>query len=269
MKPKAREIRISTPERPRAPWVQRLRTLYEGETYAAARFRYLLLTFDVLTIVYIIATSFAPDLLVFEVMDVGIGLLILADLSARLIIAPTWKARLHPINLVDVVACVSFLAPVSGEGGGFLRILRTLRLLHSKLIRSRLRQDNRYFCENEEAIMAVANLAVFIAVMTGLVYETQHWKNPAIANYADALYFTVTSLTTTGYGDITLPGTAGRLITVLIMISGVTFFLRLAQVLFRPNKVKFACPQCGLQRHDVDAVHCKACGMLLCIPNDD
>ena len=45
--------------------------------------------------------------------------------------------------------------------------------------------------------------------MTGFVYETQHAHNPQIANYADALYFTVTALTTTGFGDITLPGTPG------------------------------------------------------------
>jgi voltage-gated potassium channel len=31
----------------------------------------------------------------------------------------------------------------------------------------------------------------------------------------------------------------------------------------------FPCPQCGLQRHDIDAVHCKACGHVLNIPNDD
>ena len=34
----------------------------------------------------------------------------------------------------------------------------------------------------------------------------------------------------------------------------------------RPHKVRYACPACGLQRHDVDAVHCKACGTLLNIP---
>jgi voltage-gated potassium channel len=111
-------------------------------------------------------------------------------------------------------------------------------------------------------------LGVFIFVMTALVYETQHWRNPAIGNYADALYFTVTALTTTGFGDITLPGTSGRMISTVIMIFGVTLFLRLAQVLFRPHKVRFPCPSCGLQRHDPDAVHCKACGTLLNIPDE-
>lgn len=43
-------------------------------------------------------------------------------------------------------------------------------------------------------------LAVFIFVMTAIVYETQKFRNPQIANYADALYFTMTALTTTGFG---------------------------------------------------------------------
>ena len=70
------------------------------------------------------------------------------------------------------------------------------------------------------------------------------------------------------FGDITLPGTAGRLISVAIMIFGVTLFLRLARALLSPHKVRFPCPACGLQRHDVDAVHCKACGTLLNIPDE-
>jgi voltage-gated potassium channel len=39
-------------------------------------------------------------------------------------------------------------------------------------------------------------------------------------------------------------------------------------VLFRPPKVRFPCPACGLQRHDSDAVHCKACGTRLAIPDE-
>jgi voltage-gated potassium channel len=58
------------------------------------------------------------------------------------------------------------------------------------------------------------------------------------------------------------------MLTVVIMIVGVTLFLRLAQVLFRPNKVRFECPTCGLSRHDHDAVHCKACGTVLKIPDE-
>ena len=78
-------------------------------------------------------------------------------------------------------------------------------------------------------IKAATNFVVFLFVTTGFVYETQHATNPGIGNYADALYFSVTALTTTGFGDITLPGTLGRLISVVIMLFGVTLFFGLAR----------------------------------------
>ncbi|MGA0596312.1 ion channel [Enterovirga sp. CN4-39] len=244
--------------------------LYEGDTERAHRFRYGLLAFDVATVVFIIATSFAPDWPGVKVLDILVGLAVLADFSARLWISRSrWRELLHPATWADIVALISFLiAPLVGEGAGFLRIMRTLRLLRNYRILTRLRQDSPVFRRNEEVILAITNLFVFIFVMTGIVYATQHRSNPNIHNFVDALYFTVTSLTTTGYGDIVLKDTAGRLISVLIMIFGVTLFLRLAQVLFRPHKVRFPCPTCGLQRHDPDAVHCKACGTVLNIPDE-
>ncbi len=254
---------------PPAGWVVRLRDLYEGDTADAHRFRYGLLVFDLVTVLFIIVTSFLPRTSTLEALDVLFGLGILADIAGRMIVSQhRWKDLLHPITLVDFVALASFLAPIAGEGAGFLRVLRTLRLLRSYRLLARLRQDSVFFARYEEVIFAILNLAVFIFVMTAIVYETQYRSNPHILNYADALYFTVTALTTTGFGDITLPGTSGRLISVVIMIFGVTLFLRLAQVLFRPNKVRFPCPTCGLQRHDPDAVHCKACGSILNIPDE-
>ena len=71
----------------------------------------------------------------------------------------------------------------------------------------------------------VTDVGVFIFIVTALVYVLQLRTNPQINNYIDALYFTVTTLTTTGFGDITLQGSSGRLIAVLIMIIGVALFL--------------------------------------------
>jgi voltage-gated potassium channel len=247
----------------------RLRHLYEGGSVEAHRFRYGLLAFDLITIVFIVATSFLPRNDAVEALDVVFGLCILADFSARLFVSHhRLRDLLHPVTWTDIAAIVSFLAPLVGEAGGFLRILRTLRLLRSYQLLMRLRRDYPFFRTHEEVIVAIANFAVFLFVMTGFVYETQHLTNPQIGNYVDALYFTVTALTTTGFGDITLPGTLGRLISVVIMIFGVTLFFALARAVLRPNKVRFPCPACGLTRHDPDAVHCKACGTVLNIPDE-
>lgn len=246
-----------------------LRELYEGDTRRAHRFRYALLVLDVATVAFVIVTSFLPPVPWIVACDLALGLCILADFGARFAIsrAPTREFR-HLSTWADLAAVASFLAPVLIEDVGFLRILRTLRLLRTYHLLERLRTDSELFRRNEDAILAATNLVVFVFTMTGIVYATQHGTNPAIQTPVDALYFTVTSLTTTGYGDITLPGQTGRLLSVFVMICGVTLFFRLAQVVFRPYKVRFTCTACGLQRHEPDAVHCKACGNLLNIPDE-
>lgn len=87
-------------------------------------------------------------------------------------------------------------------------------------------------------------------------------------NRKRCIHFTVVTLTTTGFGDITLPGTTGKLTSIVTMIVGISLFVRLAQALFRPYKVTLRCPKCALMRHEPDAVHCIACGHLLAIPDD-
>lgn len=249
---------------------EKLRFYYEADTVRAHRFRYALLAFDITTVLFIVVSSFFERTLTLEVLDVMFGILILADFSARLFISRTrWRDLRQPATWADMVAILSFLIPMAGEGAAFLRVLRTLRLLHTYQILARLRADSRWFRRNEDLAITLVHLVVFLFVMSGLVYETQRWTNSEIRNYLDALYFTVTALTTTGFGDITLSGTFGRLLSVIIMIFGVTLFLRLVRALLQPQKVRFPCPDCGLQRHDPDAVHCKACGRMLNIPDDD
>jgi len=247
----------------------RLRALYEGDSARAHRFRYGLLIFDFATILFVIATSFTHHGPVVEAIDAAVGVVLLAEFAARLSIA---QAKLRflvmPATLADVVSIASFLAPLAGEGLGFLRVIRTLRLLHTYELLRRLRADFPFFRRNEDVVIAAINLLVFIFVMTGLVYATQYELNPQISNYADALYFTVTALTTTGFGDITLQGTTGRMISVLVMIFGVTLFLRLAQVLLRPAKVRHTCESCGLKLHEADAIHCKHCGAVVRIETE-
>jgi len=250
-------------------WRERLYQLYESNSQRSRRFRYGLLAFDLITVVFVVATSFIPDYLLIEVVDVVFGLAILADFVARMAISRTpGRDLLHPSSWADIVAIASFLAPVMGEGFAFLRILRTLRLLRSYRILARLRTDSAFFRRYEDTIFAATNLAVFVFITTGFVFETQHDENPAIQNWADALYFTVTALTTTGFGDITLPGMLGRLTSVVIMLCGVTLFLNLVRALLSPTKVRVRCRACGLMRHDADAVHCKACGATLNIPDE-
>src|SRR6516165_4987641 len=241
-----------------------LRELYEGESRGAVRFRYGLLLFDVVTIVFLAVTSFVEGSPLLELIDAALGLVVLGEFLARLSVS---RRRLHdlihPLGLADVAVIISFLAPVSGHGLGFLRALRALRLFRSYRVASRMRRDFPFVRRNYDTIIAGTHLFVFLFVMTSVVYEAQHRFNPAIANYVDALYFTVATLTTTGFGDITLIGTSGRLLSIVMMLVGVSLFIRMLQVLFRPTRMHHECLSCGLSLHEGDAIHCRRCGTLL------
>lgn len=247
-----------------------MREFYFGDSPAAHRFRYLLLGFDLLVIAFIVVSSFFHGSEVVEALDALFGVVMLLDMTARIAASERrWSELLQFGTILDLVVIASLLAPITGENLAFLRVLRVLRLLRSYRLIRRLRQDVPFFRRHQDLVLASVNLGVFIFVMTALVYETQIERNPDIHNFADALYFTVTTLTTTGFGDITLPSTEGRLLSVAIMIFGVSLFLRLIQVLFRPSRTTWRCSGCGLTKHESDAIHCRHCGTLLNRPHED
>jgi len=244
--------------------------LYNGRSRRAAFFRYVLLGFDLFAITFFVVTTPFGQSMAILVADFVIGLVMLADLVARLWIAPS-RIRLlrQPYTIADIVVIASLLlAPFVTHNLAFLRVFRTLRLLRSYHVMRDLRRDTPFFQRNEDVIVSSINLGVFIFLVTALVFTLQHGQNPAIATYVDALYFTVTTLTTTGFGDIILTGDVGRLLSIVIMVVGVALFLRLAQTIFRPRKLSYTCPQCGLNRHELDAVHCKHCGHILKIETE-
>ncbi|WP_138934960.1 potassium channel family protein [Roseovarius arcticus] len=244
---------------------KKVNLLYTGTSKKAAMFRYLLMGFDVSTIVFFIATVPREPTPAILAADLVIGTLILTDFLSRLWIAPNRARMMRQIYTVtDVVVILSLLlAPLVSQSFGFLRVLRTLRLLHSYHVLRDLRRDTPFFRRNEDVIVSSVNLCVFIFFMSTLVFVLRVDYNPDIVGYVDALYFTVSTLTTTGFGDIVLTGTTGRLVAVVIMVAGVALFLRLAQTVFQPSKLHHMCPECALNRHDTDAVHCKHCGHLL------
>jgi voltage-gated potassium channel len=250
-------------------WQRKIELLYLGNSKNANRFRWGLLGFDALTILYFIISSFFHYMHELRWLEISIGVVYLVEFLARTLIS---KKRIHdiihPVGLADLIVIVSLFMPSLAANFSFLRVARALRLLRSYHVIKALRKQSSFVRANEEIIFSVVNLLVFIFVITAVVLVSQEGKNPGIANYVDALYFTVTTLTTTGFGDITLMGTDGRILAVLIMIFGISLFLRLIQTIFRPNKVKFECPSCGLSRHDSDAIHCKHCGHIVHIETD-
>lgn len=248
---------------------EKLHHLYNGHDTVARSFRFAILAFDVSTIIFFVASSLTRDEPWIHVADAIIAVFIIADLAARFWIEPNRKRMLRQVaTWADIVVVITLLLPTMLESFLFLRVLRALRLLRSYRVLADLRSESDFFRRNEEVIQSSVNLIVFVFAMTALVYVLQVRTNPKITNYIDALYFTVTALTTTGFGDITLEGTTGRLLSIAILLIGVALFLRLVQTIFRPVHVNYECPDCGLKRHDLDAVHCKHCGRLLHIDTE-
>jgi len=244
-----------------------LNNLYTGRGRTPTIYRWGLLAFDLLTICYFVVASFYHHLDTIHSIEEAIGVIYLLEFAARIYIS---KQRVRDIfnlyGIADLIVIVSLLVP--SENFMFLRIIRALRLLRSYHVLKSLRLQSAYVRHHEDIIFSIINLFVFIFVVTAIVYVLQVEKNPAIKDYADALYFTVTALTTTGFGDVILVGTSGHLLAVLIMIFGISLFLRLIQTIFRPEKVRYECPSCGLSRHEPDAVHCKHCGKILHIKTE-
>ncbi|WP_051241890.1 ion transporter [Stappia stellulata] len=238
-------------------------------TPAARRWRIALLVFDLVTITYFIVSSMMDPENVNHLIDYAIAAVLALDYGLRMYAAHRpWRMVFEFTNVADLIVILSLFASAFIDNLAFLRVVRMLRLLRSYHLLRELRSASLFFRRNEEIIQSAINLMVFVFVVTAVVFVTEGHQNPSINTYLDALYFTVTTLTTTGFGDITMTDSFGRLLTVLIMIFGVGLFLRLVQTIFRPQKVAYDCPDCGLSRHDPDAVHCKHCGRTINIPTE-
>ena len=247
-----------------------VRLLYTGNSHRAVCFRYGLIAFDAMTILYFIATSALPATPVTSALNIALGVLIVIDNCARVWIAENRRRELVRIYfLADMVVVASlFLAPFFTESLGFLRVLRGLRLIHAYHLLRDLRRESPFFRRHEDAILAAVNLFVFIFVTTSLVFVLAFEERDGVAGYIDALYFTVATLTTTGFGDITMTTPGGKLLAVFIMVVGVALFVQLARAIFQPSKVRYKCEECGLSRHEPDAIHCKHCGVTLKIETE-
>jgi voltage-gated potassium channel len=244
-----------------------LRLLYHGHSKLAVRFQFAVLVVDFAIIAFFIASPLIRGQPSFIWLDAAVAVLLIADIAARGLASTDLGRWLRQLTtIVDLFVLVTLLFPAWLANFGFLRILRLWTLSRSGFMWRPLRK--RRLQAWEETGRAIVNLVTFLFVVTGFIYTFFARPDSGIEGYLDALYFTVTTVTTTGFGDITLEGGWGRLTSIIVMIVGISLFVRLAQAIFKPHKVYFPCPQCGLQKHDPDAVHCKACGHLLNIPDE-
>jgi voltage-gated potassium channel len=165
-----------------------------------------------------------------------------------------------PMALVDLAAIVPAYSP--GELFLDLRVARVVRIIRMlrvfKFVRySRtLKTFGTVFREKRTDIgVVMLALLLLVVVTSSLMYFAEHLAQPAaFSSIPAAMWWSVTTLTTVGYGDMYPVTPVGKLLGSLIAILGIGFFALPAGLLSaafadelarqRARKAR-CCPHCG------------------------
>lgn len=237
-----------------------LRELYFGTNARALRFQGVLFALDLLVIGFFILDSFVREQSWFLYVDFAIAGFLAFDMIAKLYALGSVRRWIkYPTTWVDTLVLATLLVPAM-HNFGFLRIMRLWTLAHRERTWNVLgggKWDDTYV---EDLSKAIVNLVVFVFIASGFAYVFFAGQHPKLVTFIDAMYFAITSLTTTGYGDITIDTQIGRVFKIILMLSGITLFFGVAQKAFAPHRKRIRCVECNTDRHEPDAHHCRVCG---------
>lgn len=174
------------------------------------------------------------------------------------------KGRLQylvsPLALIDLLAVLPvYLVFVVNLHGLDLRFLRVVRLL------ARIVRLGRYFSSlstlgkvvhtKQGELAAVVSVLFLLLVMTSsMMFFAEHQAQPEeFASIPRAMWWSIITLTTVGYGDVFPVTAAGRLLAGIIAIVGIGLFALPAGILgsgYMEELAKVAkepvrCPHCG------------------------
>jgi voltage-gated potassium channel len=176
-------------------------------------------------------------------------------------------------GLIDLASCLPTLLSYAFPGAQSLLVIRSLRLLRI----FRILKLGTYFDEGLVIVNALkaarAKIFVFfftivlIVIIAGATMHFIEGPESGFVSISSGMYWAVVTLTTVGYGDIAPATTVGRFIASAIMILGYAIIAVptgiITSELNRKNiRVLYneACPGCGAQGHEPDALYCHRCG---------
>jgi voltage-gated potassium channel len=173
-----------------------------------------------------------------------------------------------PFSFIDLIAILPFFLGLNNiqfiRIFRWFRILRLIRFINLKIYFLRINgEDGVIFTR------ILFTLFTIVFVYSGLIYQVEHRVNAEdFGTFLDAFYFSVVTMTTVGFGDVTPTSEAGRLMTVLMILTGIALIPwqlgdLIKQLLKTANQVEKACSGCSLPFHDADAQFCKICGSKL------
>lgn len=80
-------------------------------------------------------------------------------------------------------------------------------------------------------VYLIFSSATLVVVSAVLFWWLEHGVNPHVKTYLDAVYFSVATVTTVGFGDIVPHTQGGKLLAMVSMVVGSGFFIAFTAVL--------------------------------------
>jgi len=176
-------------------------------------------------------------------------------------------------GVVDLLAILptylSFLIP----GAQYLLVIRILRVLRifrifklvqyvgeASLLMQALRASRR------KITVFLFTVLTLVTIFGSLIYLIEDPKD-GFTSIPKSIYWSIVTLTTVGYGDVSPQTNIGQLLAALIMITGYAIIavptgivtVELSHAFKRKISTQ-ACPECSAEGHDSDAKFCKYCG---------
>jgi voltage-gated potassium channel len=203
-----------------------------GSAERIGPFQFALLVLSVLTLVAIAAdTFFVLDPEISRILQ-GVDLIMCGafflDFVVRFRRAES-KVEFMRWGWIDLLACIPNVDAL--RVGRFVRVFRVLRLLRG--VRSLQRLLGMMFAKRARGGVASVALTMFLLVVFSaigiLLCETTEGAN--IKTAGDAVWWSVTTVTTVGYGDRYPITVEGRVLAMTLMVAGVGLFGALSGII--------------------------------------
>jgi voltage-gated potassium channel len=151
-----------------------------------------------------------------------------------------------------------------------LRLLRVFRVLKLAKFLSEARELRTALLASRRKISVFLTTVLTLILVIGAVMYLVEGDSNGFTSIPKSIYWTIVTMTTVGYGDITPQTVTGKFIASIVMFIGYGIIavatgivsVELAQATRAPVSTQ-ACRECSREGHDADARHCKHCGAVL------
>lgn len=156
--------------------------------------------------------------------------------SLLIVLKPKLDYMLTPLAIIDLLAILPSYRPLR-----FLRIFLLFRIFKLFRYARSIHTFSAIVVEKKFELITIAIFAGFIIFIgsAGLyIYETH--DNPKINTLFDALYFSIITMGTIGYGDIVPQTHEGRIIAIILTVLGVTTIAFLTSIIVSSFQTKLS-----------------------------